>query len=263
MDAVQALRLLVEWGADEALEAAPISRLQGLKPPASATSVEPLKPDAPTPVSRPTVASVGPAGLIADRAAQAAAACDSLPALFDAITHFEGLALVATATQPVLPAGDPNGGLLLVGEPPSSDDDRSGQPFSGRLGELLDKMLASIGLRRGDLMLAPLIPWRPPGDRPPSSPELAACLPLLWRLIALMRPRRVVLMGPLTARALAGSTKRPQAWAEISLPGVTDPVSTLVTHGPAQVLRAPAARPEAWADLRLLRRTLDRDFTDK
>ena len=95
-------------------------------------------------------------------------------------------------------------GLLLIGEPPGSDEDRAGTPFAGREGALLDKMLASIGLDRAGLLLAPLIPWRPPGGRTPNPGELTVCLPFLQRVVALASPRRVLLLGGLAARTLLG-----------------------------------------------------------
>jgi uracil-DNA glycosylase len=101
------------------------------------------------------------------------------------VAEFDGCVLRGTASHTILPEGDPGAGLVLVGEPPSADDDRSGMAFAGPAGEYLDRMLAAINLSRTQLMLTPLIPWRPPGDRPPSPTELAICLPFLHRLIAL------------------------------------------------------------------------------
>jgi uracil-DNA glycosylase family 4 len=112
-------------------------------------------------------------------------------------------------------------------------------------------------------MLAPLIPWRPPGDRPPNSTELAICLPFVQRLIALLGPRRVVLLGALPARALlpqTASRRRSRgAWIDAPVPGLPQSIPTLPTFSPAELMRSPKDRRAAWADLRLLRRTLDAD----
>jgi DNA polymerase len=112
-------------------------------------------------------------------------------------------------------------------------------------------------------MLTPLIPWRPPGDRPPSPTELAICLPFLHRLIALLGPRRLLLLGALPARALlpqTASRRRPRgAWIDTPIPGMPQPLPTLPTFSPAELMRSPKDRRAAWADLRLLRRTLDAD----
>jgi uracil-DNA glycosylase family 4 len=112
-------------------------------------------------------------------------------------------------------------------------------------------------------MLTPLIPWRPPGDRPPSRAELAVCLPFLHRLIALVAPRRLLLMGLLTARSLlpqATSRRRPRgAWLDVTVPGASLVLPALPTFSAAELMRDPSNRRAAWEDLQLLRRTLDED----
>jgi DNA polymerase len=136
----------------------------------------------------------------AQRAQQAAAAATTLEELRLAVTEFDGCVLRDTASHTIFAAGDPGAGLVLIGEPPSADDDRSGMAFAGPAGEYLDRMLGAINLSRTQMLLAPLIPWRPPGDRPPSPTELAMCLPFLHRLIALAVPRRLLIMGLLSSR---------------------------------------------------------------
>lgn len=167
-----------------------------------------------------------------------------------------------TAANLVFAAGDPDAALMLIGEPPGEAEDRSGSPFAGPDGVLLDRMLASIGLARDAMLLAPLIPWRPPGGRPPNPAEITVCLPFLHRLIALAQPRRVVLTGPLVARSLVGATRRraTPAWTEMPVPGLSAPVPALVMPDPGSLTRPKSARREAWAALRLLRRTLDADL---
>jgi DNA polymerase len=124
-------------------------------------------------------------------------------------------------------------------------------------------MLAAIGLDRGQLLLTPLIPWRPPGDRPPNPAELALCLPFLHRLIALVAPRRLLLMGPLAARSLlpqAASRRRPRgAWSDAAILGTSLVLPALPTFSAAELMRDPRNRRAAWDDLQLLRRTLDED----
>ena len=211
----------------------------------------------------PPAAPAPPLTTTAERSLQAAAAAATLDALRAAIADFDGCALRDTASHLVFAEGDPSADLLLIGEPPGADEDRAGTPFAGLGGAYLDRMLASIGLQRGHLMLAPLIPWRPPGDRPPSPTELTLCLPFLHRLIALLGPRRVVLFGGLPARALlpqTASRRRPRgAWIDTPVPGVPQSIPTLPTLSPAELMRSPKDRRAAWADLRLLRRTLDAD----
>lgn len=252
---MKALRLQIEWGADEALEEAPVDRV-------GAVTVATLaRPPPPVPLpqgeggnSAPTPARVTPA----ERALQAASAATTLDELRAAIAAFDGCGLRDTASHLVFAEGNPAASLLVIGEPPGADEDRSGMPFAGPQGAYLDRMLGSIGLERGGLLLAPLIPWRPPGDRPPNAGELAICLPFLRRLIALVEPRRLVLLGPLAARSLLPQSASPRrlrgAWVDTA-----EGVPALPTFSPAELVRSPKDRRAAWADLRLLRRTLDAD----
>jgi len=258
MDDLAALRLQLEWGADEALEAEPIDRLRAPPPPQRSPTLRTWEGQ-----RGGTSAGTPPRGTLAEQAMQAAAAARSLEELRAAIAAFDGCALRNTASHLVFADGDPSSGLLLIGDPPSAEDDRSGTPFAGPAGAYLDRMLASIGLDRGRLLLSPLIPWRPPGDRPPSAVELAICLPFLFRLVALSEPRRLVLLGPLAARSLlapAVSRRRPRgAWLDAAIPGMPLTLPALPTFSPAELMRNSKDRRAAWADLRLLRRTLGSD----
>ncbi len=259
-----ALRLQIEWGADEALEDAPVNRLRGETPASGRpeglpTAISAAVPPVAVPVAVPMAPGLTPAALAVARAQQAALAANDLAALRAAIAGFDGCALRDTATNLVFAEGDASAGLLLIGDAPGMDEDRSGQPFAGAAGAWLDRMLASIGLSRSQALLSPLIPWRPPGDRPPSAAELAVCLPFLWRLIVLARPRHIVLFSSLAVRVLlpAGPRRRPRgAWVELPVAGLAAPVPALASASLTAVMQAPARRREAWADLRRLSRVL-------
>jgi DNA polymerase len=244
MDALSLLRLQIEWGADEALGETPLDRTR--------------------PRPRPTVApAAAPAPAV--RARAVADAAGTLEALRHALLHFEGCPLAATATNLVFEDGDPASGLMLVGEGPGAEEDRTGKPFVGPSGQFLDRMLASIGLDRTRCVITNLIPWRPPGNRNPTDAEVLTCLPFLLRHIALVRPRRLVLLGALATRAVTGSTagirRLRGSWVDVAIPGLDAPVPALPTLHPAYLLRTPGAKREAWADLLQLRRALDRDLT--
>jgi len=273
MDALTALRLQIEWGANEALEVEPVDRL---RPPhtrapfaSSASPASPARSALITPGAGIHVAGTQVAGreTPAERAARAAAAATTLDELRAAIAGFDGSALRDTATNLLFLEGDPACGLLFIGEAPNADADRSGSSFAGPVGAYLELMLRSVGMDRGAICLAPLMPWRPPGDRPPSQAEIALCLPFLHRMIALVAPRRIVTLGPLPARALLGATpmrrRTSPIWQDATIPGSAAPIATLMMPSPAILLRIPTQRRNAWADLRLLRHSLDTDLTQK
>jgi DNA polymerase len=260
MDTLAALRLQIEWGADEALEAEPVDRL---RPPPVYTPTARSTAHSPSVIQSP----VATRALPTERAARLAEAATTLDELRAAIAGFDGSVLRGTATNMVCLEGDPACGLLLVGEAPNADADRGGSPFAGPVGAYLELMLRSVGLDRGSVCLAPLIPWRPPGDRPPSPAEIAMCLPFLHRMIALVAPRRIVALGPLPTRALLGATpirrRAPPVWQDAAIPGRAAAIPTLTMPSPAILLRVPTQRRSAWADLRLLRHSLDIDLTQK
>jgi len=247
MDALAALRLQVEWGVDEALDDRPQDRR---------TIGAPLR-QALEPASRPTALPRPPQVASAHEVAGAAA---SLAALRDALAGFDGCSLRRTATNLVFAEGDPESRLVLVADVPGPDEDRAGRPFAGATGATLDRMLASIGLDRAQAVLTSLVPWRPPGDRPPNEAELQACLPFLYRQLTLIRPAFAVLFGRTALRALAGGDARRSRgkWLELAIPGLGTPLRALAMPTVAHIRATPAARRDAWADLVQLRRALDR-----
>jgi DNA polymerase len=256
IEALALLRLQIEWGADEALVDEPVDRFRALAPARAAVAVAvAAEPPGPVRVVRPAPVAEVPRGTAAERAVAAAAAADTLAALRAAVVAFDGCALRDTASNTVFAEGDPAARVLLIGEPPGAEEDRSGQPFAGADGVLLDKMLASVGLDRSGLLLAPLIPWRPPGGRPPNPGEMAACLPFLHRLLVLAAPAHVVLFGTLTMRTLLPARKRGAGWTDLA--GDWGRVPALALPGLAAMRTTPLLRRDAWAGLRLLRRALD------
>ncbi len=269
---LHALRLQVEWGADEALLDAPLDRLVAPQPPppAAAAATPPAQPTPPALPAQPgprPVASVARVGRIgagrgdADAAGEMAAAADSLEALGAALRAFDPDGLAATATSLVFATDPARADLALVGDVPGADEDRAGAPFAGRAGALLDRMLASIGLDRGQVLLAHVVPWRPPGGRPASEAELAAFIPFLHRFLVLGGARRLLLLGAVPPRALFGreaSLSRLRGrWRPATLAGRAELVPALPTFAPAQLLARPELKRASWADWRLLRRALD------
>jgi uracil-DNA glycosylase family 4 len=269
MDMLAALRLQIEWGADECLAELPLDRLalapepevKSAPTPQAAPTPEDAAPERPAtlqrpPMPAPAIARFGPV----TRAQQAAAAAGTLDELRAAMAAFDGCGLSATATNLVFSDGNPQASLMLIGEGPGAEEDRAGLPFVGASGQLLDRMLASIGLDRTKLLIANIIPWRPPGNRNPTDMEVAICLPFLLRHIALVRPQRLVLLGAVATKALlggnAGITRLRGKWVEASIPGISGTVPAMPMLHPAYLLRKPGAKREAWGDLLLLQREI-------
>ena len=269
MDMLAALRLQIEWGADEALAELPLDRLRQVVPPTPHAPAAPMAAAVPAhdppPMQRlaPVPAAVPRFGPVT-RAQQAAAAAETLDQLRAAMEGFDGCALSATATKLVFADGNPASGLMLVGEGPGAEEDRTGLPFVGAAGQLLDRMLGSIGLDRDGVLITNVIPWRPPGNRNPTDMEVAICLPFLLRHIALVRPRRLVLLGAIATKALlggnAGITRLRGKWARVTIPGMAEPVPALPMLHPAYLLRKSAAKREAWADWLMLQRQIAGDL---
>ena len=260
-----ALRLQVEWGADEALAEMPVDRaaIPSAQPPAQpSVATRVAAPPAPAIASRSAAVALLPAGPAA--AARLAEEARDLDALRAAIAAADS-PLKDTATNLVFADGAPGSGLMLVGEAPGADEDRLGKPFVGTSGQLLDRMFASIGLDRSkDFYVTNILPWRPPGNRTPTDAEVNLFLPFVLRHIALVRPRHLVLLGGVAAKALLrakdGITRLRGRWHALEGEGGVR-LPALPTLHPAYLLRNPAAKRDAWADLVLLRRTLDGQVT--
>lgn len=260
MNMLAALRLQIEWGADEALDDAPVNRM--------ATPVV-------VPVPRDTNARAEPATSLTPaplttarvlpmrRAQDAAAAAMTREALRAALLAFDGCGLASTATNLVFEDGNADSGLMLVGEGPGAEEDRAGRPFVGPTGLLLDRMMASIGLDRSHFLVTNVIPWRPPGNRNPTEAEIQVCLPFLLRHIALVKPRRLVLLGALATHALLGTkggmSRLRGRWTKTTVPGLEMPIPTLPMMHPAYLQQNPASRSLAWGDLIQLKRAIESD----
>jgi DNA polymerase len=243
------LRWYVEMGVDEAIDEASHDRLA---PPVTAPRPAAIaSPQAPI-TSAPS-AALAPAGSNAAKARQLAEAATTLDALQAAIASFDGCALRRTATNTVFADGTAHAPVMIIGEAPGADEDRIGRPFVGRSGQLLDRMLAAIGLeRQRNVYITNVLFWRPPGNRKPTDDETAACLPFVWRHIVLNAPEVVVLCGGTATstmlRRSEGITKLRGRWFDLSVPGLDRPIPTLTTYHPSFLLRTPARKSESWRD---------------
>lgn len=187
-----------------------------------------------------------------------AAAAASLEQLRAAMDAYDGCALKHRATQLVFADGNPEAEIMLVGEGPGEQEDRQGKPFVGRAGQLLDRMLASIGLDRTTVYIANMVPWRPPGNRNPTPDELAQCAPFLHRQVELLNPKLLVTLGNVPTQALfatsQGITRVRGQWKTLSINSWSGPV--LPTLHPAFLLRTPSAKAQAWKDMLSLRQAI-------
>ena len=246
LDTASAESLLAFWrdaGVDACFEDAPVDRTHVQPPPA-------LKA-----VAKAT-AAVTPVVDASDALAEArrlAAGADTLEALGQAIAMFEGCPLRGLgARQSVFARGNPEAEVLVVGEGPGAEEDARGQPFVGKAGQLLDRMLAEAGLE-GRVFITNTVFWRPPGNRTPTPAEQAVCAPFVERAFALLKPKAVLLVGAASSKAVLGADegimKLRGQWREWRLAegGVSAPA--LPTLHPAFLLRQPMAKRQAWADM--------------
>ena len=198
------------------------------------------------------------------QAREAAGGATDLAALRESLTRFEGCALKHTAMTLVFGDGNPNADVMFIGEAPGADEDREGRPFVGVSGQLLDRMMASIGLDRGSVYITNILPWRPPGNRQPTPGEVAACLPFIQRHIQLVAPKVLVLVGGTSAKTLLGRKEgimrlrgRWLAYQPEQRSGSeSEPIPTLAIFHPAFLLRAPAQKANAWRDLLMVKQKL-------
>lgn len=159
--------------------------------------------------------------------------------------------LVANRTQTVFGVGNRNADWLVIGEAPGADEDRQGEPFVGKAGQLLNNMLRAIGLKREQVYIANILKCRPPRNRDPAPEEVAACAPFLKRQIALVQPRIILVVGRVAAQSLLGTSQpigklrgRRHQYGDSGIPVV-------VTYHPAYLLRSPGEKRKAWGDLKM------------
>jgi DNA polymerase len=177
------------------------------------------------------------------------------------VRAFEGCAIKKTASKTVFCDGNPQARLMVIGEAPGAQEDMEGIPFCGPSGQLLNRMLASIGLDRSKVFISNTIFWRPPGNRQPSAEEIQACLPFVEKLIALVSPSLLVLSGGTSTTALLRkdtsiSRLRGKLY-DYTNPYLSTPIPVLVTFHPSYLLRTPAQKGLAWQDMLMVKNFLE------
>ena len=243
-------------GVDVAVGETPVNRF------ATSASVQRIRPAALTPQAEAPAAAPTPnADPEATRELAAKArTMDELRAIMDG---YDGCGLKLRATQLCFADGNPEAEIMLVGEAPGSEEDLQGKPFVGRAGQLLDRMLAAIGLDRTKVFIVNTVPWRPPGNREPSPEEMALCQPFLIRQIELVAPKLLVTLGNVPTKALfstsVGITRMRGQWKELTLGG--HKVRAMAMLHPAYLLRQPATKQLAWRDMLSLKQAIAAKIT--
>jgi uracil-DNA glycosylase family 4 len=269
-DAAALLGFYVEAGASDALCEEVQNRYQLVAEGNAASAIQPMtaqassaSPDEPrrAPVMREATPAPfraqAPATIpleehqAAETARSIAERCQTLEELREALSVFEGCALRNTAKNLVFADGNPKARVMLVGEAPGKDEDLQGLPFVGVSGKLLDRMLASIGLDRTSVYIANTLPWRPPGNRPPTAIEQAICMPFIERQIELSSAEILVLVGGVSAKLMlatdTGIMRLRGKWSTYQARSRVLPALPIL-H-PAYLLRQPAQKRLAWRDL--------------
>ncbi len=252
MDARQRSQYLEALGIDEWVPRNPVAAATGAAVAQTSPAMHPAAAAAAiTPAAITLRAEIPPKPASGELSVELAAQWSALRAEVGTCTR---CALHATRTQGVFGVGNELADWLVIGEAPGAEEDRRGQPFVGRAGQLLDAMLKSIGLgRETNVYIANVLKSRPPGNRDPKSEEVAACLPYLLRQIGLMRPRLILAVGRIAAQNLL-STDMPlgrlrgkvHQFGELNTP-------LIVTYHPAYLLRTPGDKRKAWEDLKFAR----------
>lgn len=254
-------KALLDWyraaGVDVAVGETPVDQFAASamtpKAPARPASVEQTARPAPAPATPPPVIEADPS-----EARELAEKASSLEELEQILRDYNGCALKLRATQLVFADGNPEADIMLIGEAPGRDEDIQGKPFVGRSGQLLDRMLAAIGLDRTKVYIANTVPWRPPGNRTPTPAEIATCMPFLHRQIGFVDPKIIVTLGKPAAHTMfevSDPISRLRGkWRDLEINGKR--IRALPTLHPAFLLRQPAQKRMAWQDMLSLKKTI-------
>jgi uracil-DNA glycosylase len=261
-DLAALLRWYVDQGLDETIGEEAVDRLAPVAPALVSTAA--LIARAPTPIRTLAPPPRAPVPLespqLVEDARALAERCTNLAELEAAVRAFEGCALKRTAKNTVFADGTPGAPVMIVGEAPGADEDRLGKPFVGVSGQLMDRMMAAVGLtREGGFYITNILFWRPPGNRTPTLAEQAMCLAFTRRHIELAQPRLLVLAGGVAAKAVLDTTEGIMRlrgkWASYRLSDGTE-LPTMPTFHPAYLLRTPASKRQSWQDLLAIDRKL-------
>ena len=175
------------------------------------------------------------------------------------IEDFDGCSLKNTATNIVFSDGNSNANVMVIGEAPGEEEDRTGKPFKGQAGILLDKMLNAIGQNRDNTYITNIIFWRPPGNRNPTEEEINICLPFVFKHIEIIKPKVLILAGAIAAKAILNENKGiiqlRGNWHSLNIANKN--IKAMPIYHPAFLLRQPSRKREAWEDLKKIKKEID------
>ncbi|MAZ02925.1 MAG: uracil-DNA glycosylase [Sneathiella sp.] len=254
-DITALLNFYLDAGVEETIGEEPVNRFNMVPPKATVAPKEPsaVRPASPEKIKKPEAvqSTAVPSLTEGIREAEAVAkSCKTIDVLRQALEKFEYCSLKKLASHSVFAEGNAQSRLMIIDRQPSGDEDRSGRPFAGAAGELLDKMLAAIEIDRSDVYLASAIPWRPPGGRALTDEERALCLPFALRHIALVKPDFVLACGEAASYLLnqkTGVNKLRGVWKDLQIDSVR--AKMLPIFHPAFLIDQPGLKKYAWSDL--------------
>lgn len=223
----------------------------------SAPAIQPKQSIAPPPTTAPVMS-----GTELKEAIDRAKAAQNLAELKQTVQDYPYLTIKSTASQIVFGDGNPQSHLMIIGDAPASDDDRSGIAFAGEVGDLLNKMMNAIGRTRDNadpaqsFYVTNILNWRPPGNRTPTQFEIDISMPFLKRHIELVSPRAILLTGNVATKALLGTgesiTKIRGKWRDYEC-GSGKTIKIMPSFHPSYLLKSPTQKKASWDDLQILR----------
>lgn len=262
------IRELLQWyiasGVDETIASTPCSYAAKPPVPEPVKTLEPMKKPAQTLPASPLVAVgnapiTSPAKAVED-AQRLAHAANTLEELREAVMQFQGCALKKTAKNTVFADGNPDARVILIGEAPGEQEDERGIPFCGKSGQLLDNVLASIGLTRAEnLYISNTVFWRPPGNRTPTPEEVAMCAPFVQKHIALKNPDLLLLAGGVAGSVLGSQesvSRMRQKFHRYTNHYLVKEIPAVVIYHPSYLLRQPGQKAAAWLDMLMVQEFL-------
>ncbi|MGC1854368.1 MAG: uracil-DNA glycosylase [Candidatus Aquirickettsiella sp.] len=173
-----------------------------------------------------------------------------------AVNNCKACDLYKTRSNPVFGVGNPDADLFVIGEAPGANEDKQGEPFVGRGGQLLTNMLSAIGFKREDYYIANILKSRPPNNRDPSLEEVKKCTPYLLRQISLIKPKLILAVGRIAAHYLLSTNVSMASLRGNLFHFGVNKIPLLVTYHPAYLLRSPREKRKAWQDMQCVKKQL-------